>query len=233
MQNVQRQFGKLMTRSADESRISILLKEFNDADTMLAKVRDSKNWRPSDDERECSTLCPCLLCAYSHCNVTSYALKQEALIQLIDASKAWRDAWLSIFATQLQLVAEFDDIYRPIVGASAPVPALDSSDSGSAEYAAAAAEHQMRRTGQLRQVYEELKAGTLDELNMVDTSMVRPAMDAKDSLQHVKKSIKKREDRKVRQSAKRMKEKGGNALYFLAERSCGNMPTLHSTVVEF
>ncbi len=42
MQNVQRQFGKLMTRSADESRISLLLKEFNDADTMLAKVSDCK-----------------------------------------------------------------------------------------------------------------------------------------------------------------------------------------------
>ncbi len=38
MQSVHRSFGKLLTRSADESQVSILLKDFEDADRMLTKV---------------------------------------------------------------------------------------------------------------------------------------------------------------------------------------------------
>ena len=38
MQSVQRHFGKYMKRSADESHISVLLKDFEDADLLLAKV---------------------------------------------------------------------------------------------------------------------------------------------------------------------------------------------------
>jgi hypothetical protein len=41
MQSVQRHFGKYMKRSADESQISVLLKDFEDADLLLAKVHTS------------------------------------------------------------------------------------------------------------------------------------------------------------------------------------------------
>ena len=37
MQSVQRRFGK--PRTADESQVAVLLKDFEDADKMLAKVR--------------------------------------------------------------------------------------------------------------------------------------------------------------------------------------------------
>lgn len=39
MQSMQRRFGKLLPRTADESQVSVLLKDFDDADKMLAKVR--------------------------------------------------------------------------------------------------------------------------------------------------------------------------------------------------
>lgn len=39
MQSMHRQFGKLMKRSADDSHVSVLLKDFDNADTLLAKVR--------------------------------------------------------------------------------------------------------------------------------------------------------------------------------------------------
>ncbi len=43
MQSMQRRFAKLHTRSADEATVGVLLKEFEDADKMLAKVGpDSK-----------------------------------------------------------------------------------------------------------------------------------------------------------------------------------------------
>jgi len=38
MQSVQRHFGKYMKRSADEHNVSVLLKDFDEADHLLAKV---------------------------------------------------------------------------------------------------------------------------------------------------------------------------------------------------
>lgn len=39
MQSMQRRFGKFLPRTADESQVAVLLKDFEDADKMLAKVR--------------------------------------------------------------------------------------------------------------------------------------------------------------------------------------------------
>lgn len=39
MQSMHRQFGKLMKRSADDSQVSVLLKDFDNADKLLAKVQ--------------------------------------------------------------------------------------------------------------------------------------------------------------------------------------------------
>jgi hypothetical protein len=38
MQKVQRQFGKYLPRTADETQVSVLLKDFDDADKMLTRV---------------------------------------------------------------------------------------------------------------------------------------------------------------------------------------------------
>lgn len=38
MQRVQRRFGKLLPRTADETQVSLLLKDFDDADSMLGRV---------------------------------------------------------------------------------------------------------------------------------------------------------------------------------------------------
>lgn len=40
MLSVQRQFGKLKKRGADESQVSVLLKDFEEADVLLTKVGD-------------------------------------------------------------------------------------------------------------------------------------------------------------------------------------------------
>ena len=56
----------------------------------------------------------------------------------------------------------------------------------------------MGRTIKLQEGYAELKTDLLEEVNMVDTRIIRPAMDAKDYIQPLKKVIKKRGDRKVR-----------------------------------
>jgi hypothetical protein len=38
MQSVQRHFGKYMRRSADEQHVSVLLKDFEEAERLLSKV---------------------------------------------------------------------------------------------------------------------------------------------------------------------------------------------------
>lgn len=58
-------------------------------------------------------------------------------------------------------------------------------------------EKTMQRTTRLRDDYEALKADLLEEVNLVDSRMIKPAMDAKDYVQPMKKTIKKREDKKV------------------------------------
>ncbi|KAE8373600.1 hypothetical protein BDV26DRAFT_271666 [Aspergillus bertholletiae] len=46
MQSVQRHFGKLMKRSADDSQVAILLKDFDEANKLLGRIIDStKAWR--------------------------------------------------------------------------------------------------------------------------------------------------------------------------------------------
>lgn len=55
----------------------------------------------------------------------------------------------------------------------------------------------MERTTRLRDDYEALKTELLEEVNLVDSRMIKPAMDAKDYVQPMKKTIKSRENKKV------------------------------------
>lgn len=54
-----------------------------------------------------------------------------------------------------------------------------------------------QRTAKLSQGYEELKTDLLEEVNMADARIIKPASEARDWIQPLKKVIKKREDRKV------------------------------------
>ncbi|KAG8525785.1 uncharacterized protein KY384_000545 [Bacidia gigantensis] len=144
MQSVQRRFGKFLPRTADESQVSVLLKDFEDADRMLMRI--------------------------------------------IDASKAWRDSWRDILGTQQRLVHGFQSIYAPIIGANeeyeghVPVMTDEATDA---------------RTAKLQTTYDELRTDLLEEVSAVDTRIVKPAMDAKEWIQPLKKVIKRREDRKL------------------------------------
>lgn len=55
----------------------------------------------------------------------------------------------------------------------------------------------MGRTTKLQSAYDELRTDLLEEVAMVDTRVIAPAQDAKDSIQPMKKVIKKRGDKKV------------------------------------
>ncbi|WEW56403.1 hypothetical protein PRK78_001846 [Emydomyces testavorans] len=138
-----RQFGRLMKRSADESQVSVLLKDFDNADKLLTKI--------------------------------------------IDSSKAWRDAWSSILTYQARLLQEFESLYHPIVGSSEPT----------AHPPAITPEATLMRTARLNEEYESLRVDLSEEILSVDVRMIKPAMEAKDYLQPMKKVIKKRDDKKL------------------------------------
>jgi len=108
--------------------------------------------------------------------------------QIIDASKAWRDSWTAILGTQHRLIDEFNGMFTPILGAE---------ESYTGREPVPTPENTMRRTTRLRDDYEALKTDLLEEVNLVDARMIKPVMDAKDYIQPMKKTIKKREDRKV------------------------------------
>ncbi|KAL9035765.1 MAG: hypothetical protein Q9180_004678, partial [Flavoplaca navasiana] len=142
MQSVQRRFGK--QRTADESQVAVLLKDFEDADKMLSRI--------------------------------------------IEASKAWRDAWTDILTVQQRLAYGFQDLYSPIV---------EANENYEGHGARETPRPTMLRTVKLQQAYADLKTDLLEEVNLVDTRIIKPAMDAKDHIQPLKKVIKKRADKKL------------------------------------
>lgn len=110
------------------------------------------------------------------------------LLQIIDSTKAWRDAWSAILTYQSRLVHEFECLYAPIIG---------SSDPASNRPGVPTPPETLARTNKLYEEYEDLRRDLLDEVNAVDDRMIRPAQQAKDLLAPMKKTIKKREDKKV------------------------------------
>ncbi|KAL8926209.1 MAG: hypothetical protein Q9208_003112 [Pyrenodesmia sp. 3 TL-2023] len=142
MQSVQRRFGK--PRTADESQVAVLLKDFDDADKMLSRI--------------------------------------------IEASKAWRDAWIDILTVQQRLAYDFQDMYSSTG---------DPNERSEGHEIKETPRPTMMRTVKLQQAYAELKNDLLDEINTVDARIIKPAMDAKDHIQPLKKVIKKRADKKA------------------------------------
>lgn len=69
---------------------------------------------------------------------------------MIDASKAWHDSSISILTYQHRLVAEFEGLYAPIIGPSSDYSGTTKS-----------------RTARLREEHEDLKKGSLDEVNLI------------------------------------------------------------------
>ena len=109
-------------------------------------------------------------------------------IQITEASKAWRDSWRDILGTQERLINTWEQMYAPIIGGNdeyqGHVPVITPATT-------------MGRTSKLQRNYEELRTDLLEEMNNVELRIIKPAQEAKDCLQPLKKVIKKRGDRKV------------------------------------
>lgn len=83
---------------------------------------------------------------------------------------------------------EFDGIYAPIVGSdetSSPRKPVETNPAV------------LARTNRLRREFDELRSEMVQELNSVEERLAQPAEDAKSFLVPMKKTIKKRNDKKV------------------------------------
>lgn len=58
-------------------------------------------------------------------------------------------------------------------------------------------EVQLNRTFRLKQAYAELKEEILDEISQIEDRVVKPATDARDCIQPIRKTIKKRENKRL------------------------------------
>ncbi|KAJ5388582.1 hypothetical protein N7509_011123 [Penicillium cosmopolitanum] len=145
MQNMQKRFGRMTSkRTADDSQVAVLLKDFEDADSLLSKIAES--------------------------------------------TRAWRDAWVSIATFQSRMADEFDGFYAPIIG---------SSETDSPHRPVETDPTLLGRTNRLRKEFDELREEMIQELDVVEDRMARPADNAKGSLAPMKKTIKKRNDKKT------------------------------------
>ncbi|PQE30196.1 SH3 domain signaling protein [Rutstroemia sp. NJR-2017a WRK4] len=119
--------------------------------------------------------------------LNDYEDANKMLTNIIEASKAWRDAWVSILSSQLNTTQSFRELYEPIVGTS----------DAHRDNPAITPRKQMERTIKLQETFEELKTDLLEEVMMMDSRVTKPAIEAKDFLQPIRKTIKKRENKRL------------------------------------
>ena len=94
---------------------------------------------------------------------------------------------MSILTVQLALITNFDELYQPIVGTS----------DGHRDDPILTPRELLIRTARLKAVCQELKTELMEEVMMMDSRVIRPATDVKEYLQSVRKSIKKRENKRL------------------------------------
>ncbi|KAI1761993.1 hypothetical protein GGR53DRAFT_503410 [Hypoxylon sp. FL1150] len=133
-----------------------------------------------------------------------YEDADKLLAKIIDHTKSWRESWISTVMTQLGVVNEFDGLWDPIVGAS----------DGHGRPSAPTPDLQLERTLRLKEAYSNLKAEVLEEVGVIESTIIRPATDARDFIAPLRKTIKKRENKrldyeKCQDKVNKLQRKGG------------------------
>ncbi|KAK4239485.1 hypothetical protein C8A03DRAFT_14129 [Achaetomium macrosporum] len=117
--------------------------------------------------------------------LNDYEDADNVLAKIIDNAKMWRDSWASLVTSQLQVVSEYEGLYDPIVGAS------------DRHQGTAAPQLQLERTFRLKEAYSELKVELMEEINLIEGHIMQPASDARDAIAPIRKTIKKRENKRL------------------------------------
>jgi len=95
---------------------------------------------------------------------------------------------VDILINQLGIVTTLEELYNPIIGATS---------DGYGHEPALTPQVQLERSANLKETFAELKSDLLDEVHMMDLRIIKPASDAKEYIQPIKKTIKKRENKRL------------------------------------
>lgn len=96
--------------------------------------------------------------------------------------------------TQLGVAGAFHDLYGPI---DASIAADEEEEEERRVIHTATPRAMLERTSGMKQAYSGLHEEMRDEITAMETLLLRPATDAKDMIQPIKKTIKKREKMRV------------------------------------
>ncbi|KAI0384558.1 hypothetical protein F5Y04DRAFT_232144 [Hypomontagnella monticulosa] len=119
--------------------------------------------------------------------LNDYEDADRLLAKIIDHTKSWRESWINMAMAQLGIMTEYDGLWDPIVGAT----------DGHGRPTEPTPDLQLERTLKLKEAYTDLKAELLDEVGLIESTIIRPAVDARDYISPLRKTIKKRENKRV------------------------------------
>lgn len=88
---------------------------------------------------------------------------------------------------QHAVATEYYFLYDPIVGAA----------DGHGRDAAPTPELQLSRTFKIKEAYEDLKAELMEEITQIEERIIKPAIEARDCIAPIRKTIKKRENKRL------------------------------------
>ncbi|KAK4222560.1 hypothetical protein QBC38DRAFT_460283 [Podospora fimiseda] len=138
--------------------------------------------------------------------LNDYEDADKILAQIVENGNAWRNSWDSLVNSQLQIVTEIEGLYDPIVGAT----------DGHGRDAVPTPQLQLERTLALKEVFHELRTDLLQEITSIEERVLRPATDARNFIAPIRKTIKKRENKridyeKLQEKAIKLQRKGGRS----------------------
>ena len=119
--------------------------------------------------------------------LNDFADADKVLAAIIDNCRLWRDSWAQLLSAQHGTIVEYEKLYDPVVGAS----------DGCGQHLQPTPKLQVNRTFRLREAYDELKKELSQEITQIDTRVIQPATDVRELTTGVKKTIKKRENKRA------------------------------------
>lgn len=107
--------------------------------------------------------------------------------QIVESTKSWQESWHNLVGSQLDIADVYAQLYDPIVGAT----------DGHGRDPTRTSERQLQQTFGMKEAYTELRSELLEEINAIETHILRPALDARKSIDPIRKTIKKRENKRL------------------------------------
>lgn len=119
--------------------------------------------------------------------LNDYEDADRILAKLIESAKSWQESWFTLVNSQLEIANVYASLYDPIVGAS----------DGHGRQTAITPELQLHRTFALKDVYSDLRTELTDDITSIESRIIQPANNARQSIAPIRKTIKKREDKRL------------------------------------